>query len=56
MQKLNEATAVPNPFTREAVRVFVTLGLPDLIASGISDIADLAVRSEVDEHALARAR
>ena len=54
MQHLGKVTAVPNPFTREAVRVFVTLGLPDLIASGISDIAELAERSEVDEDALAR--
>ena len=54
MQKLSEVTDVPNLFTREAVRVFATLGLPDLIASGISDIAELAERSEVDEDAIAR--
>ena len=54
MQKLDEVTSMPNLFTREAVRVFATLGLPDLIASGISDIAELAQRSEVDEDALAR--
>jgi hypothetical protein len=54
MQKLSEVTGVPNLFTREAVRIFATLGLPDLIASGISDIAELAERSEVDADALAR--
>jgi SAM-dependent methyltransferase len=54
MQHLDDVTVVPNLFTREAVRVFVTLGLPDLIASGISGIAELAQRSEVDEDALAR--
>jgi hypothetical protein len=52
--KLDAATDVSNLFTREAVRVFATLGLPDLIASGISDIAELAERSEVDKDALAR--
>ncbi len=54
IQKLDEVTGVPNLFTREAVRVFATLGLPDLIASGMSDIAALAERSKVDEDALAR--
>lgn len=54
MQTLSQVTAVPNLFTREAVRVFATLGLPDLIASGISDISELAEKSEVDEGALAR--
>jgi hypothetical protein len=53
-QKLDEVTGVPNLFTREAVRVFATLGLPDLIASGISDVAELAEKLEVDEDALAR--
>ena len=43
-----------NLFTREAVRVFTTLGLPDLIASDISDIAELAEKFEVNEDALAR--
>jgi ubiquinone/menaquinone biosynthesis C-methylase UbiE len=53
-QKLDEVTGVSNLFTREAVRVFTTLGLPDLIASDISDIAELAEKLEVNEDALAR--
>ena len=54
MQNLVEVTGVPNLFTREAIRVFATLGLPDLIASGVSDIAELAEKAEVDGDALAR--
>jgi 2,7-dihydroxy-5-methyl-1-naphthoate 7-O-methyltransferase len=40
--------------TRQAVRVVTTLGLPDLIASGITDVATLADEVKVDADALAR--
>lgn len=53
-QYLNDVTGLPNLVTRQAVRVVTTLGLPDLIASGIIDIGELAERCEVDQSALGR--
>ncbi len=47
-------TNVQNWLTRQAVRVVATLGIPDLIASGITDLDDLAARVGADRDALAR--
>lgn len=37
-----------------ALRVITTLGLPDLIAEGIDDVAQLSARTETDQQALLR--
>jgi SAM-dependent methyltransferase len=51
---LNEATHIRTYITRQAVRVAVTLDLPDLIASGVTELDELASRSGSNRDALGR--
>jgi len=53
-QKLAALTEVPNLFTLQAIRVAVTLGLPDLVEEGIDSPADLARATGTNPDALAR--
>ena len=43
MEQLEDVTNVRNLVTRQAVRVVASLGIPDLIAAGITDVDALAV-------------
>jgi 2,7-dihydroxy-5-methyl-1-naphthoate 7-O-methyltransferase len=53
-QHLENVTGLPNMVSRQAVRAITTLGLPDLIASGVTNITVLADKVEVDPGALRR--
>ena len=52
--QLELVTNIENWLTRQAVRVVVSLGIPDLIAAGVTDMDDLATRVGADRDALAR--
>jgi hypothetical protein len=53
-EQLEQITSLPNLVTRSAVRVFVTLGLPDLIAEGVFRPEELADRVGANQDALRR--
>jgi ubiquinone/menaquinone biosynthesis C-methylase UbiE len=53
-QRLEDVAGLPNLVTREAIRVFVTLGIPNLISAGVTDITALAEDVGVDAIALSR--
>jgi hypothetical protein len=52
--QLRAVTDVPNLVSLQAVRVAVTIGLPDLLASGVGTTAELAARTATDVDALDR--
>ena len=54
MEQLEDVTNVRNLVTRQAVRVVASLGVPDLIAAGITDLDALAVRVGADSDAFRR--
>jgi len=54
MEQLDEVTNVRNLVTRQAVRVVASLGIPDLIAAGVTDLDDLAGRVGANRDALFR--
>ncbi len=53
-QVLAEVTTPQNLVTLEAVRAVVTLGIPDLVASGVTGVDELAVRAGANADALQR--
>jgi 2,7-dihydroxy-5-methyl-1-naphthoate 7-O-methyltransferase len=54
MEHLEDVTNVRNLVTRQAVRVVASLGIPDLIAAGITDLDALAVHVGADGDAFRR--
>ncbi len=54
MEQLEDVINVRNLVTRQAVRVVASLGIPDLIAAGITDLDALALRVGADSDSFRR--
>jgi len=54
LQQFESVTNVHNLVTRQAVRVVVSLGIPDLIAGGVTEVDELAARVGANRDAFRR--